>query len=96
MCSDSQSDADIMVSTVVMLRMISGFWLFRVLYAAVKLGLADLLKNGPRTVDHLAELSRTHAPSLYRVLRALASVGVFSEMPEVVPRRCDSIVPYQR
>ena len=64
-----------------MLRMISGFWLSRALYAAAKLGLADLLKNGPRTVDDLAKLSSTHAPSLYRVLRALASAGVFSERP---------------
>jgi hypothetical protein len=64
--------------TVMMLRIIYGFWLYRALYAAAKLGLADLLKNGPRTVDELARLTGTHAPSLYRVLRALASVGVFS------------------
>jgi len=62
--------------------MISGFWLSRALYAAAKLGLADLLKGGPRTVDDLAKLSGTHAPSLYRVLRALASAGVFSEVPD--------------
>jgi len=62
--------------------MISGFWLSRALYAAAKLGLADLLKDGPRTADELAKLSGTHPPSLYRVLRALASAGVFSEAPD--------------
>jgi methyltransferase family protein len=51
-----------------MLQMISGFWLSRALYAAAKLGLADLLKDGSRTVDDLAQLSGTDASSLYRVL----------------------------
>jgi O-methyltransferase domain/Dimerisation domain len=81
MCPDGQGEAD-MAPTAAMLRMISGFWLSRALYAAAKLGLADLLKGGPRTVDDLAKLSGTHAPSLYRVLRALASAGVFSEAPD--------------
>jgi hypothetical protein len=81
MCPDGQSEAD-MAPTAAMLRMISGFWLSRPLYAAAKLGLADLLKGGPQTVDDLANLSGTHAPSLYRVLRALASAGVFSEAPD--------------
>jgi hypothetical protein len=49
------------------------------LYAAAKLGLADLLKDAPWNADDLAKLSGTHALSLYRVLRALASVGVFSQ-----------------
>jgi hypothetical protein len=71
-----------MAPSAAMLRMISGFWLSRALYAAAKLGLADLLKDGPRTADDLAKLSGTHAPSLYRVLRALASAGVFSETPD--------------
>lgn len=79
---NGQSDADATTTTVAMLRMISGFWLSRALYAAAKLGLADLLKDGSRTVGDLAQLSGTHAPSLLRMLRALASVGVFSEMPD--------------
>ena len=50
----------------------------RPLYVAAKLGLADLLKNGPRTADDLASATQTHPRSLYRLLRALASVGVFA------------------
>jgi hypothetical protein len=46
---------------------------------AVKLEIAERLKDGPRTVEELAADARVHAPSLYRVLRALASVGVFAE-----------------
>ncbi len=41
--------------------------------------IADLLKNGPLSCDKLASSTGTHARSLYRVMRALASVGVFAE-----------------
>ncbi len=43
------------------------------------LGIADRLRDGPRSVDELAEATGTHAPTLYRLLRALASVGIFAE-----------------
>jgi len=46
---------------------------------AAKLGIADLLKDGPRSFTALAEATATHAPSLNRVMRLLASVGVFEE-----------------
>src|SRR5688572_5543770 len=62
-----------------MLRMISGYWISQAVYVAAKLGLADRLKDGPRTADDLASITETHGPSLYRLLRALASVGIFAE-----------------
>ena len=49
------------------------------LYVAAKLGIADLLADGPKTVEQLAAATNTDAPSLYRVMRALASIGVFTE-----------------
>ena len=49
------------------------------LYVPAKLGIADLLIDGPRTVEELATATDTHAPSLYRVLRAVASLGIFTE-----------------
>ena len=63
----------------VMLNLIIGYWVSRLVYIAAKLKLADLLKGGPRTVDDLATAAGVPAPALYRVLRALASVGVFAE-----------------
>ena len=48
-------------------------------YVAAKLGIADLLEDGPKPVEDLAARTNTHAPSLYRVLRAAASLGVFTE-----------------
>jgi hypothetical protein len=44
-----------------------------------KLGVADLLKDGPRPSNELATATKTHAPSLARVMRLLASVGVVTE-----------------
>ena len=62
-----------------MLQLISGFWIARCIYVLAKLGLADLIKDEPKTADDLAEATGTHGPSLFRVLRALASVGVITQ-----------------
>ncbi len=61
------------------LRIIQDFWLSRVVYIAAKLGIADLLSNGPKSVAELAENTGTHGPTLYRVMRALASAGWFAQ-----------------
>jgi hypothetical protein len=50
------------------------------LYVAAKLGIADLLHESPVSCDVLASKTGTHPESLFRTLRALASVGVFSEV----------------
>ena len=50
------------------------------LVLAANLGIADLLAQGPQTVDALAQATSTHSPSLYRVLRLLSSLGVFAEI----------------
>src|SRR5262245_39089583 len=56
-----------------------GHYITNALHLAVKLGVAELLKDGPRHADELARATQTHAPSLRRVLRLLSSVGVFEE-----------------
>ena len=60
-------------------QMAIGHYVSRALHLAAKLGLADLLKDGPRHYGQLAEATVTHAPALNRVMRLLASVGVFDE-----------------
>jgi len=57
----------------------TGHYVSQAIYVAAKLGIADLLGAGPRNRDELANATGTHAPSLGRVLRLLASVGVFAE-----------------
>ena len=63
-------------------QMIFGKWVAMALSVAAKLRVADTLAAGPKAVAELAEKTGTHAPSLYRLLRALASVGVFAEDAE--------------
>src|SRR5262245_45085984 len=59
--------------------MITGYWISQAIYAAAKFQIADHLKDGPKTVAELAAATGTNADALYRLLRALASVGIFSE-----------------
>jgi len=61
-----------------MLQIISGFWVSRAVFAIAKLGIPDLLQSGPKTVAELASATKMHAPSLFRVLRALVSVGILN------------------
>jgi len=58
-------------------RMAFGMVYSRMLYAAAALDLAEHLRQGDRSVDELARLTDTHAPSLGRLLRTLASYDVF-------------------
>lgn len=48
-------------------------------YVAAKLGLADLITRQPKTADELALATKTHGPSLHRFLRALITLGIFTE-----------------
>ncbi|MDT5120808.1 MAG: hypothetical protein QOC96_290 [Acidobacteriota bacterium] len=63
----------------VLMQMMTGYWVSQLLYVAAKLGIADLLKDKPLTREELATATNTDAPTLYRLLRALASVGIFAE-----------------
>ena len=63
------------------LRMIWGLHVSRALYAVTELGIADRLAGGPATSAELARATGTHEPSLYRVLRLLAALGLFTEAP---------------
>jgi len=57
----------------------TGHYVSQALCLAAKLGIADLLKDGPRHAQDLAEGTGTHASSLNRVMRLLANAGVFEE-----------------
>ena len=51
----------------------------RAIYIVAKLRLADYLKDGAKSVQDLAEETKTHPDSLYRLLRMLSSIGIFAE-----------------
>jgi len=64
---------------MVLFQMMSGYYVSCALYVAAKLCIADHLADGPRHYADLAKATSTHAPSLNRVMRLLASVDVFRE-----------------
>lgn len=65
-----------------LLQMITSSWVSQAIYVAAVLGIADLLKDDPKNSSELAKATGTHARSLYRVMRALASVGIFAEIED--------------
>lgn len=55
----------------------NGFWTSRSLHVVAELGIADLIDGQPQTTEALAKASGTKETVLYRVLRVLASAGIF-------------------
>jgi len=62
-----------------LMQLVAGCFVSQAVYVAAKLGIADLVADGPKTAKYLAEKTGTDERSLYRVLRALSSAGAFSE-----------------
>lgn len=62
-----------------MMGLITGYWRSQAVGVAAKLAIADRLGNGPKTVATLAGETGMHEAALYRLLRSLASFGVFAE-----------------
>ncbi len=60
-------------------QMISGYWISQAIYVVAKFGIADQLKMKAQTADELAKKVSIHSDAVYRLLRALASVGIFKE-----------------
>src|SRR3954452_16433505 len=67
--SDTQAVVDLR-------RAVNGYQVSQALHVAAALGLADLLAAGPRSGEDLAAACGAHPDSLYRLLRALATIGV--------------------
>ena len=71
---------------VAMMGLITGYWVSQAIGVVAELGVADRLVHGPRASDDLAGEIGANPQALYRVMRLLASIGVFSE---VTPRSFD-------
>lgn len=62
-----------------MMQFIIGKWISKPIGVVARLGIADLLVDSPKDIATLAAATKTDPASLYRVMRALASVGIFRE-----------------
>jgi hypothetical protein len=79
---DRMQNADLQheTSPLPLAQMIFGGWVQQSITVAAKLGIADLLMEGPLSHKQLAELTDSHPETLYRLMRALSSVGLFTEL----------------
>src|SRR4051812_11994842 len=77
--SVAESPARVANATERLMQIATGFQLSACLYVAAKLNIADLVAPSGRSVEDLAASTGTNADALYRVLRALVSVGIFTE-----------------
>ena len=59
--------------------LLGGFRSTQMLHVAAKLGIADELADGPKSVGRLAQITHSNEGALFRLLRALAGMGVFAE-----------------
>jgi hypothetical protein len=58
--------------------MATGFWVSRAIQVAANLAIADLLAQGPQRLEFLAEKTKSDRKALFRLLRALSAVGLFT------------------
>ncbi len=69
---------------VQILTLAAGAWSTQIVYAAAKLGLADLLESRPKSTHDLAKETESNPDAIYRLMRTLASVGIFKEISDRV------------
>lgn len=62
-----------------LIQMGAASWVSAVVYAAAKLAIADHLAAEPKSAVELADTTRMHAPSLHRLMRTLAGLGILTE-----------------
>jgi hypothetical protein len=67
------------MATIAMAQLLDGAWIARIIHTAAELGVADHLRGNPRDSGSLAETMAVHAPSLARLLRAPAAIGLVHE-----------------
>jgi O-methyltransferase/methyltransferase family protein len=63
-----------------LLQMLGSYIVSQAIYVAARLGVADHLTDGPKAIKELAESVGAHSGALYRLMCALASIGIFTEV----------------
>jgi len=64
-------------ANIQIMQIANAYWSSRCLHVVAELGVADALGDQPQSTEALAKATDTHPQALYRVLRLLASVGIF-------------------
>jgi O-methyltransferase domain/Dimerisation domain len=66
-----------LAANIQIMQLTTSYWTSRCLHVVAELGIADLIGDQPQSTESLAKASGTQPNALYRVLRLLASVGIF-------------------
>ena len=69
-------------SANLLLNLVDGHRVTAVIYVAARLGIADFLMEGPKSVPELARLTDTHERSLLRLMRALVKLAICTEVSD--------------
>jgi hypothetical protein len=64
---------------VIMMDYVTNFWVGRAIGVVTELNIPDVLQTGPKPIKELAEITKTHEQSLYRLMRSLSGHGLFKE-----------------
>lgn len=67
------------VDPMMVMNVLAGKWASQAIGVAAEFGVADLLRSGTKTVAEIAQATNTSADGMYRLLRALAGIGLFVE-----------------
>jgi hypothetical protein len=76
---DEAANRSVPTAPATLAALAAGHWVSRAIHVAAKLRVADLLADGPLDAGTLAQKAGAHPDALFRLLRALAAVGVFSQ-----------------
>ena len=68
--------------TQVMMQLITGYWMSQAVGVAAHLGIADAVASGSRTSNELGKAVGADPSSVYRLMRLLASIGVFEQQSD--------------
>lgn len=82
MSDSSKSAQQALPPHVQLIQMATGSWVSATVYAAAKVGLADHLSDGEKSAAELAGAVGLHAPTLHRLMRTLAGLGILTEREE--------------
>jgi methyltransferase family protein len=66
-----------LAANIQIMQLTTSYWTSRCLHVVAELGIADLIGDQPQSTETLAKASGTQPNAIYRVLRLLASVGIF-------------------
>jgi len=75
----SRINRNLYPGAVVLYEQFQNLWILPALHVIAELNIAELLKKTPKSIEELAGETGSHTESLYRTMRALASVGIFKE-----------------